>query len=110
MAAFVSGRHLRVTGGAGLINCGASEGAFASPTLPNRRMNAQRFEALRGMGIKPSLPLCLIEVAFVSLSSLHHERSSALTCFLKRHFEAIKFLRTQFREHSFHLPGMLSKG
>ena len=45
-----------------------------------------------------------------SHSALLHERGSALTDSLKRHFEASKFLRTQFREHSFHLPGMLSEG
>src|SRR6267142_6632979 len=43
-------------------------------------------------------------------STLLHERSSALADFLKRHFEATKFVRTQFREHSLHLRGMLSKG
>src|SRR5258706_14186027 len=45
-----------------------------------------------------------------SRSTLLHQRGSALADFLKRHFEATKFLRTQFREHSLHLPGMLSKG
>src|SRR5207245_3808427 len=43
-------------------------------------------------------------------STLLHQRGRALADFLKRHFEATKFLRTQFREHSLHLPGMLSKG
>ena len=37
------------------------------------------------------------------------ECGSALADFLKRHLEATKFLRTQFREHFLHLPGMLSK-
>jgi hypothetical protein len=45
-----------------------------------------------------------------SRSTLFHQRGSALANFLERHFEATKFLRTQFREHSLHLPGMLSKG
>src|SRR5258706_15843998 len=43
-------------------------------------------------------------------STLLHERSSVLADSLKRHFEATKFVRTQFREHSLHLRGMLSKG
>ena len=38
-----------------------------------------------------------------------HQRGSALTDFLKRHFEAPKLLRAQFRKHSPHLPGMLSE-
>lgn len=45
-----------------------------------------------------------------SLSALLHERFSALADFLQRNFQFAKFLRTQFREHSFHLPGMLSEG
>src|SRR6516162_1107666 len=39
-----------------------------------------------------------------------HEHSSSLAHFLKRHFEATKLLRAQFRKQSFHLPGMLSEG
>ena len=39
-----------------------------------------------------------------------YERSSPLADLFKRHFESVKFLRAQFREHSLHLPGMLSKG
>src|SRR6516164_7054420 len=38
------------------------------------------------------------------------ERSCPLADLFKRHFESVKFLRGQFREHSPHLPGMLSKG
>ena len=45
-----------------------------------------------------------------SRSTLLHQRDSALADFLKCRFEATKFLWTQFREHSLHLPGMLSKG
>src|SRR6266853_899550 len=45
-----------------------------------------------------------------SRSTLLHQRGSALTHLLKRHFQITKFLRTQFREHALHLPGMLSKG
>src|SRR6202011_826633 len=41
---------------------------------------------------------------------LLHQRRSALTDFLERHFEAAKFLRAQLREHLPHLPGMLSEG
>ena len=48
--------------------------------------------------------------ACVSSTPLLHQRGSALADFLKRHFEATKLLRAQFREHSLHLPGMLSKG
>src|ERR1700751_4372206 len=44
-----------------------------------------------------------------SCSTLLHQRGGAFTDFLKRHFEATKFLRTQFRENSPHLPGMLSE-
>src|ERR1700685_1516890 len=44
------------------------------------------------------------------LTSVLHQRGSALTDFLKRHFEAAKFLRAQIREHFPHLPGMLSEG
>ena len=63
----------------------------------------------------PSWPFVPINRAFTlptpwSRSTLLHQRGSALADFLKRHFEATKFLRTQFREHSLHLPGMLSKG
>jgi len=43
-------------------------------------------------------------------STLLHERSGALADFLKRHFQATKVLRAQFREHFPHLPGMLSEG
>jgi hypothetical protein len=43
-------------------------------------------------------------------STLLHERVGSLADFLKRHFEVTKFLRAQFREHSLHLPGMLSEG
>src|SRR6266849_6685843 len=45
-----------------------------------------------------------------SHSALLHERVGALADFLQRHFEATKLLRAQFREHSLHLPGMLSEG
>ena len=41
---------------------------------------------------------------------LLHQRRSALTDFLERHFEAAKFLRAQLREDLPHLPGMLSEG
>jgi hypothetical protein len=44
-----------------------------------------------------------------SHSALLHQRGSALADFLKCRFEATKLLRAQFREHSLHLPGMLSK-
>src|SRR5215813_15542641 len=44
-----------------------------------------------------------------SRSTPVHQRSSALTDLLKRHFETMKLLRAQFGEHSLHLPGMLSK-
>src|SRR5712691_13318314 len=44
-----------------------------------------------------------------SRSTLLHQRGSALADFLKCRFEATKLLRAQFREHSLHLPGMLSK-
>src|SRR5471030_3453570 len=43
-------------------------------------------------------------------STFLHQRGRALADFLKCHFEATKFLRAQFREHSLHLPGMPSKG
>src|SRR5258706_16006702 len=43
-------------------------------------------------------------------STLLHQRGSALADFLKCRFEATKLLRAQFREHSLHLQGMLSKG
>src|SRR5229473_1013995 len=45
-----------------------------------------------------------------SRSTLLHQRGSALADLLERHFEATKFFWTQFREHSLHLQGMLSKG
>ena len=45
-----------------------------------------------------------------SRSTLLHQRGSALADFLKCRFEATKLLRAQFREHSLHLSGMLSKG
>jgi putative oxidoreductase len=45
-----------------------------------------------------------------SRSTLLHQRGSALADFLKRRFEATKLLRAEFREHSLHLPGMLSEG
>src|SRR5204862_7640551 len=45
-----------------------------------------------------------------SRSTLLHQRGSAHADFLERQFEATKFLRAQFREHSLHLPGMLSEG
>ena len=45
-----------------------------------------------------------------SRSTLLHQRGSALADSLKRHFEATKFFRTQYREHSPHPTGMLSKG
>src|SRR6516165_5636330 len=44
-----------------------------------------------------------------SLSTLLHQRGSALAEPLNRHFETMKFLRAQFGEHSLHLPGMLSE-
>jgi len=44
-----------------------------------------------------------------SRSTLVHQRGSALAEPLKRHFETMKLLRAQFREHSPHLPGMLSE-
>src|ERR1700733_7964006 len=46
----------------------------------------------------------------MSRSTLLHQRGSALADFLKGHFEATKFLRTQLREPPLHLPGMLSEG
>jgi hypothetical protein len=46
----------------------------------------------------------------LSLSPLLHQCGSALTDFLKRHFEATKRFQAQFREDSPHLPGMLSEG
>src|SRR6266481_3928124 len=45
-----------------------------------------------------------------SRSTLLHQRGSALADFLKCRFEATKPLRAQFREHSLHLQGMVSKG
>src|ERR1700690_4111766 len=45
-----------------------------------------------------------------SRSTLLHQRGSALTDFLERHFEATQLLRAQLREHLPHLPGMLSEG
>src|SRR5260370_12279205 len=42
-------------------------------------------------------------------STLLHQRGSALADFLKCRFEVTKLLRAQFREHSLHLQGMLSK-
>ena len=44
-----------------------------------------------------------------SRSTLLHQRSGALADLLKRHFETLELLRAQFREHSPHLPGMLSE-
>src|SRR5262249_8828340 len=44
-----------------------------------------------------------------SRSTLVHQRSSLLADLLKRHLEATKLLGAQFREHSPHLPGMLSE-
>jgi hypothetical protein len=44
-----------------------------------------------------------------SRSTLLHQRGSALAESLKCHFETMKLLRAQFREHSPHLPGMLSE-
>src|SRR5215472_7456307 len=52
----------------------------------------------------------LMLAALWSRSTLVHQRSSLLADLLKRHFEATKLLRAQFRKHSPHLPGMLSKG
>ena len=43
-------------------------------------------------------------------STLLYQRGSALADFFKCRFDATKLLRAQFREHSLHLPGMLSKG
>ena len=44
------------------------------------------------------------------LTPLLHQRRSRLPTFLiKRRFEAAKLLRTQFRKHSPHQPGMLSE-
>jgi len=51
-----------------------------------------------------------IEGSHWSRSILLYQRGSPLTDLFKRHFETTKLLRTQFREHSLHLPGMLSKG
>src|SRR5438445_1248942 len=51
-----------------------------------------------------------IEDPFGSLTVLFHQRGGALADFLKCRFEAKKLLGAQFREHSFHLPGMLSEG
>src|ERR1700676_4834136 len=45
-----------------------------------------------------------------SRSTLLHQRGSALTDFLERHFETTQLLRAQLREHLPHLPGMLSEG
>src|SRR5579863_7868404 len=45
-----------------------------------------------------------------SHSVLIREHVSALSDFLQRHFQSVKLLRTQFREHSFHLSGVLSEG
>src|SRR5215468_8492004 len=44
-----------------------------------------------------------------SRSTLLHQRGSALAEPLKRRFEGTKLLYAQLREHSLHLPGMLSK-
>jgi hypothetical protein len=44
-----------------------------------------------------------------SFTPLLHERGCALAYPFKRHFESVKFLGAQLREHSLHLPGMLSK-
>jgi hypothetical protein len=71
MAAFASGQHLLVTGGAGL---------------------SKRQEAWDSSQVCPC------------------ERGSPLADLLKRHFETLKLLRAQFREHSPHLAGMPSKG
>ena len=92
-----------------ICNCGALA-ARCSAGVPYRRLNAQRIEAPRVMGLKPRFALVPHGGCFRLLSPLHHERGSALADFLKRHFEAMNFLRTQFREHSLHLPGMLAKG
>lgn len=43
-------------------------------------------------------------------STLLHQSGSTLADFFERPFEATKLLRTQFREHSRHLPGMFSEG
>src|SRR6516162_11247764 len=43
-------------------------------------------------------------------STLLHQRGSAFANSFERHFETMKLLRAQFREHSPHLPGMLSEG
>src|SRR6202142_3185969 len=45
-----------------------------------------------------------------SRSTLLHQRGSALTDFLERHFETTQLLRAQLGEHLPHLPGMLSEG
>jgi hypothetical protein len=46
----------------------------------------------------------------VTSTPLFHQRRCPLADFLKRHFEAAKLLRTQFREYRPHLPSMLSEG
>ncbi len=43
-------------------------------------------------------------------STILQQRGSALADFFKCRFEPTKLLRAEFREHSLHLPGMLSKG
>jgi hypothetical protein len=43
-------------------------------------------------------------VAFVSYPLCPVERRCTLADLFKRHFESVKFLRAQFREHSPHLP------
>src|SRR5712692_7797487 len=79
-------------------DAGVSQSPVEWATYPSLRWHrplATMAPASRGRPLVSLQPLCSI---------------SALADFLKRHFEATKFLRTQFREHSLHLPGMLSKG
>src|ERR1035441_4631263 len=71
--------------------------------LPRRNVSASRLTRLRmrslragGTGLEYGLGL--------------HQRGRALADFLKCRFEATKLLRAQFREHSLHLQGVLSKG
>src|SRR6266404_7176051 len=82
---------------------GSGNEAFRAMIKPEWR---KRSGYLPPVPINPTLTL----TTPCGRSTLLHQRGSALADFLKCRFEATKFLRAQFREHTLHLQGMSSKG
>jgi hypothetical protein len=74
---------------------------------PGWKQSARRLVDILILGARPLKSTSTSQPLF--LTPLLHQRRSPLADLLKRRFEAAKLLRTQFRKHSPHQPGMLSE-